>query len=736
MERPLKILLLEDSTTDAELIQRFLLKEKLNCEFRLAMNRAGFLEALDNYSPGIILSDNSLPGFNATEALKIVRGRFQHLPFILITGTVSEEYAAQIIKQGADDYILKDRLARLPAAIETALNQRRMIAEREKMQSQLIEREAQLELFIEHSPASLAMFDNEMSYIAASLRWANDYHLERQQLVGKSHYEIFPEVTQRWKDIHQRCLRGAIEKSEKDLFIRADGSSSWLRWEIHPWHKASGEIGGIIIFTEDITERKKAVEDILENQARLNQAQQIAHLGSWDINFATNTSNWSDEAYRIYGLTPGDHNLSIEEWMSFVHPEDLDNVKKIIDDSYVTLKDIAFHHRIIRKDGAVRHIYSESKFEFGPGGKPIGLYGIAHDVTESKDAEEEIRKSNERFEYAIRASSDIIWELNFETRQYLVHEGKEKLFGFHTELNWQLGIEGNYIHEEDRERVRKSFGDARKDPFRTLWENEYKVHSTENTVMHIVNHGIFIRDEKGKAIRAIGAITDITEKKKLEADLLEQQKQEQIKITVTAMEAQEKERTAIGQELHDNVNQILVAANMKLAMTKNNPEKTGEMIATTMTYLQQAIAENRKIAHVFVAPDLETENLADQLQRLVHNMLGTAGMETYIITNGFREETLDSARKINIYRIAQEQCTNIIKYAKATTVRLELSTSGDVFKMLIADNGVGMDESKKSTGIGLRNINGRLSLFNGSSHIITAPGKGFTLEISMPLGEK
>src|SRR6266496_2816703 len=112
MATDLKILLLEDSPSDAELIQRFLKKEKAHYEFRLAMTKESFLKALDDFSPDVILSDNSLPGFNSTEALKITRQRYLYVPFILVTGTVSEEFAATIIKSGADDYILKDRMAR------------------------------------------------------------------------------------------------------------------------------------------------------------------------------------------------------------------------------------------------------------------------------------------------------------------------------------------------------------------------------------------------------------------------------------------------------------------------------------------------------------------------------------------------------------------------------------------------------------------------------------------------
>ncbi|HKC37047.1 MAG TPA: response regulator, partial [Chitinophagaceae bacterium] len=107
MEQGLKILLLEDSYTDAEIIKRLVKKTKPDCDFLLAMNKNDFLKALDEFSPDVILSDNTLPQFDATEALQIVRNRSLQVPFILVTGTVSEEFAAGIMKQGADDYILK-----------------------------------------------------------------------------------------------------------------------------------------------------------------------------------------------------------------------------------------------------------------------------------------------------------------------------------------------------------------------------------------------------------------------------------------------------------------------------------------------------------------------------------------------------------------------------------------------------------------------------------------------------
>ncbi|MDO9145800.1 EAL domain-containing protein [Rhodoferax sp.] len=128
--------------------------------------------------------------------------------------------------------------------------------------AQLEASEKQLHLFIEHSPAAIAMLDRSMRYLKASHRWLTDYRLGEQDIIGRSHYDIFPDIPQRWKDIHRRCLGGAVEKREEDVFPRADGSTDWVRWEVRPWYTDQGDIGGLIMFSEVITERKHAEERI------------------------------------------------------------------------------------------------------------------------------------------------------------------------------------------------------------------------------------------------------------------------------------------------------------------------------------------------------------------------------------------------------------------------------------------------------------------------------------------
>jgi PAS domain S-box-containing protein len=132
------------------------------------------------------------------------------------------------------------------------------------------EREEQLRIFIEYAPASLAMFDLEMRYLSVSRRWLSDYKLPQRDLRGLSHYEVFPDIPESWREIHRRALAGEIVQSDNDRFDRADGSAQWLRWEVRPWYNAAGHVAGIVVFSEDITERIQAEEVINRSNAELS----------------------------------------------------------------------------------------------------------------------------------------------------------------------------------------------------------------------------------------------------------------------------------------------------------------------------------------------------------------------------------------------------------------------------------------------------------------------------------
>ncbi|KAA9355153.1 PAS domain S-box protein [Larkinella humicola] len=128
------------------------------------------------------------------------------------------------------------------------------IDERKKAEQALVNEKLRLAAFVEHAPAAVAMFDRDIRYIAVSNRWMEEYHLSGSVL-GRSHYEVFPNLSDEWKAIHARCVNGAIEKNEEDIW-RPEGwhNDQYLRWEVRPWYQFDGTIGGIMIFTQDITE--------------------------------------------------------------------------------------------------------------------------------------------------------------------------------------------------------------------------------------------------------------------------------------------------------------------------------------------------------------------------------------------------------------------------------------------------------------------------------------------------
>lgn len=136
----------------------------------------------------------------------------------------------------------------------------------------LHDNEELLRVFVDGAPVGIAMFDRDMRYIAVSRRYLDEYFSADAELIGRSHYQMFPDLPISWRQVHTRCLAGETLRCEEDPFYRPDGTVTWLRWEIRPWYANSGEIGGLILFTENITERKKAEEELRASKAEAERA--------------------------------------------------------------------------------------------------------------------------------------------------------------------------------------------------------------------------------------------------------------------------------------------------------------------------------------------------------------------------------------------------------------------------------------------------------------------------------
>lgn len=274
MPKNLRVLIVEDRPTDAELIVRTLRQAGFAPDWQRVDTEEAFVTGL-TADLDLVLSDYEMPQFSGLRALELLKSSGLETPLIIVSGTIGEETAVAAMRRGAMDYLLKDRLARLGSAVELALEQNGLRRERQQALTALRESEEQMRLLLEHAPAAIAMLDDQMRYLICSRRWLADYGLDGGTIVGRSHYEVFPEISAAWREIHRRCLAGETARSEEEEFPRANGTSQWLHWEIYPWFAAPGRIGGIVIFTEDITGRKRANQRNREQLDELLRWQEV-----------------------------------------------------------------------------------------------------------------------------------------------------------------------------------------------------------------------------------------------------------------------------------------------------------------------------------------------------------------------------------------------------------------------------------------------------------------------------
>ncbi len=312
-----------------------------------------------------------------------------------------------------------DPQLRLAGAVRDISEQKSIASIRENAQ--------RLRWFVEQAPIAIAMLDRDMRYMAVSRRWRTDYGLDEARLSGRSHYEVFPEISPFWKDVHQRALAGETLRDERDPFARVDGRVQWLSWEVRPWHDASGAVGGIFIVSEDITPKVRAERALSESREDLNRAQAVAHTGSWRLNVRTNELSWSDETFRMFGVPPTP-NLTYESFLQVVHPLDRERVNKAWKAAVEGAPyDIEYR---VAPGGDVKWIHARSELEFDSAGKVLGGFGTVQDITAKRQAEETLREREERLRAIVDTAVDAIIVIDETGLIQSINPAGERLFGY------------------------------------------------------------------------------------------------------------------------------------------------------------------------------------------------------------------------------------------------------------------------------------------------------------------
>ena len=258
-------------------------------------------------------------------------------------------------------------------------------------------------------------------------------------------------------------------------------------------------------------DKRIAESKLVESEFRLKQAQEMAHFGNWamaDLN--TGIAIWSEELCRIFGLPIDANQQSFSTWLSFIHPDDLDNVLKIINAAHSEYKNVAFQHRIIKGDGTISYIQSQAFYEFDQNGKPVSMYGVAHDITEAKQNEMEIIKQNNRYNLVNKATREAIMDWDIVNDTTVFGEGFTEIFGY-LPAQMHNDLMSENIHPEDKDKIWNQLQQILNNPERDIFETEFRFLRANREIAYVLYKGIFIRDENKKPIRAISAIMDITD---------------------------------------------------------------------------------------------------------------------------------------------------------------------------------------------------------------------------------
>ena len=571
---------------------------------------------------------------------------------------------------------------------------------------------------------SITDLKGEIIYVNDKFTEISKYTAE--ELIGNTHriinsgYHSEKFFRQMWQTIKKgKHWRGEIKNKAKD------GTYYWVDTVITPLLDQKGRIFQYLSVRNLITAQKENEEklisiqnEIIKREQQLKDAQEVAKTGSWIFNKKDNILEWSEETYHIFEI-PVETVMTYDLFLQKVHPADRNMVKKEWKSAF---KNGAYEveHRIITRSGT-KWVREKARIEFNKSKIVVAAIGTVQDITEKKKIEDSLKESESLYKNLFNHSPFAIGIFERKTSRLLeVNNTAIELYGYSREEFLKLTAYDIRVEEEHSRLKTQLSGEnyAR--------DKSISTHRKKNGEIIKVEPSISEINYKGKIAYLI-TIKDVTEKIKLqdEINLAKINRQKEI------VEAQEKSRSEIGMELHDNINQLLAASGIYLKNVQAASERDKQLIDTGINIIAMANEEIRRLSASLVPPSLYNKSLEESIENFTQSFKQT--QITYDLNINIKEETMPEGLKVNIYRIIQEQFNNIIKYAGATKVKIALIQSGNFITLEISDNGKGFNLEEKRKGIGLTNIIYRAEAYNGKAYIKTSEGHGCKINIEFLL---
>jgi len=750
--REYRILHLEDSHSDADVIKRVLVKANLNFQYFFADDKESFIHGLTDFKPDVILCDHALPQFDSVMAFDIYKEMMFEIPFILVTGSVSEEYAVEMIKKGIDDYLLKTNLQRLPQAIKSAFDKRENEKKIRQVEQDLKQSETNLRTIFENTSSGFLLLDRNLNVISFNNQMnyftKKSFGFDLQENVNLIAM-FMVERQQEFKNLFSMILKGETISNETS-YPQTDGKLIWYSIKGNPVLDQERNIAGVCLTIDNITERKNAEEKLWESEAHLTEAQRLAKMGSWNFNLKADQLTWSEELYNVFGTDKQTFRETHGSFIDLIDAEDREFALQISSHTQQTGEPFTIEYHITTPKGENRIIQEYGYGVKDENGIVTRLFGTAQDITERKNAEVQIKKQKEQYDELVKNIPVGIFKFRMKTDGKMTFDYVSprvcKMIGIKEEDAYRDIMSAfKVVDTDDFGRLMKLIEESFFTKQNFLWEGSAIIND-QLKWMKIESSPKVIEDGD---ILWDGVIIDLTERKKAE---------EKIKKYAEELESSNTELEQFAyiasHDLQEPLRMVSSFLQLLVKKYKGQLDDTAEGYinfavdgAGRMKILIQALLMYSRVGNnkeAFTTVDLNevalyaTKVIEEDIKK--NQAVITVSPLPVITANN----SLISQLFINLI-------TNAIKYCSDTKPEIEVGYSEDKrnYTIFVKDNGIGIDpkffdkifvifqrlhnkDEYSGTGIGLAICKKIAEIHKGKLWVESEVGKGSTFYFSIP----
>jgi len=486
----------------------------------------------------------------------------------------------------------------------------------------------------------------------------------------------------------------------------------------------------------DLTEKLEAEAALRKMNERFVYASKASSQALWEWDATTDKIYTSSTFTELFGW-PTDVVERFDQWGQFLHPDEKEQVlgsfQQIVDNKEKNTWQAEYRFR--KSDGDYAIISNRAYIIRDENGEVSKIIGATLDITAQKLTEEQLYKINERYDIMMKATNDLLWEWDLKTFEvYRSESGIKTVYGLDDESLVKTHEQWlSRVHVDDREELMKNLEKVKHGKNMQVFENEYRFLNGQGTYNHIYGRGILLTDAEGNPVRMIGTEQNISERKRLEQEILANELAYKKLINQATVDSQEQERSEIGRELHDNINQVLTTIKLYLELALSNEDMMKELVKKSSKNISSLISEIRQLSRSLMDPTIGDLGIVDSINDLVENINLTRKIHVDLEIDRSIENVLDRNQKLTIFRTIQESLNNVIRHAKANSVNIAISRNADQITLRITDDGIGFQQDSVKKGAGLKNITNRVYLINGVFQIKSKPGYGCEINISFPI---